>query len=225
MAWRSHGRTNAELVANLERNELFKSPRVREAMMATDRGHFVPRSGNPYADAPQLIGHGATISAPHMHAECLEILKDHLVPGTSALDIGSGSGYLCAAFAHMVGPTGKVVGVEHIEELVHDSIGNLNALDPSLIASGRVKLVAGDGRAGYPAGAPFNAIHVGAAAPETPQTLLDQLAPGGRMVVPVGPAHDVQYLEQFDKDADGVVHNTTLMGVRYVPLSDRSKYS
>ena len=107
---------------------------------------------------------------------------------------------------------------------VKDSINNVNALDPSLIKSGRVKLVAGDGRKGYPDGAPYMAIHVGAAAPDTPHVLLEQLAPGGRMVVPVGPEHGDQYLVQYDKEADGTVKRKALMGVRYVPLADRSKY-
>ncbi|NXS04552.1 PIMT methyltransferase, partial [Oxylabes madagascariensis] len=88
-----------------------------------------------------LLGYKATISAPHMHAHALELLKDQLVEGAKALDVGSGSGYLTACFARMIGPTGKAVGVEHIKELVHESIRNVQEDDPTLLSSGRVKLV------------------------------------------------------------------------------------
>lgn len=82
-------------------------------MLAVDRGDFC--SVAPYADTPQSIGHNATISAPHMHAHALELLRDQLHPGARVLDVGSGSGYLAACMALMVGPTGHVVGIEHIK--------------------------------------------------------------------------------------------------------------
>jgi protein-L-isoaspartate(D-aspartate) O-methyltransferase len=81
-----------------------------------DRAHYAPR--NPYDDRPQPIGHAATISAPHMHANACESLLDYLKPGAKVLDIGSGSGYLTAVLANLVGPSGKVVGIDHIQPLV-----------------------------------------------------------------------------------------------------------
>lgn len=109
-------------------------------MLKVDRAHYCP-SSSPYTDSPHSINYGATISAPHMHAFALEALIDKLVDGAKVLDVGSGTGYLTACMAHMVGPRGLVYGIDHIKELVDQSHANIIKDDKELLDSGRVKIL------------------------------------------------------------------------------------
>ncbi|KAI4374597.1 hypothetical protein MLD38_012576 [Melastoma candidum] len=211
---------NKSMVDQLQRYGIFSSKRVAEVMEKVDRGLFVPDDTPPYIDSPMTIGYNATISAPHMHAMCLHLLQDHLLPGMHALDVGSGTGYLTACFSLMVGPEGRAVGVEHIPELASFSISNIKKSEAaSYLEKGSLSIHVGDGRQGWPEFAPYDAIHVGAAAKEIPQQLIDQLKPGGRMVIPVGEIF--QDLKVIDKNLDGTISVRNETAVRYVPLTSR----
>ncbi|KAF2293248.1 hypothetical protein GH714_040610 [Hevea brasiliensis] len=211
---------NKAMVEHLQHYGVMSSKKVAEVMETIDRAFFVPDGTPAYVDSPMAIGYNATISAPHMHATCLQLLEEHLKPGMHALDVGSGTGYLTACFAVMVGPQGRAVGVEHIPELVTSSIKNIekSAAAP-LLREGSLSVHVGDGRQGWPEFAPYDAIHVGAAAPEIPHALVDQLKPGGRMVIPVG--NIFQDLKVIDKNQDGSISVRSETSVRYVPLTSR----
>ncbi|XP_010250973.1 PREDICTED: protein-L-isoaspartate O-methyltransferase-like isoform X2 [Nelumbo nucifera] len=219
--WTSGGtEQNKALVEQLQHYGVIRSTKVAEVMEKIDRGSFVPDGNPPYVDSPMQIGYNATISAPHMHATCLELLKENLQPGMHVLDVGSGTGYLTACFALMVGPQGRVVGIEHIPELGASSIENIQKTPAaSLLKEGSLSIHVGDGRLGWPESSPYDAIHVGAAATEIPQPLIDQLKPGGRMVIPVG--NIFQDLEVVDKNLDGSISIHSETSVRYVPLTSR----
>ncbi|KAI9315211.1 protein-L-isoaspartate O-methyltransferase [Dichotomocladium elegans] len=219
MAWTCSGDTNDELVERLKQAGIISNQRVIDAMRVIDRKDYCPRYA--YYDEPQSIGYGATISAPHMHGYALEKLQDYLQPGMRALDVGSGSGYLTACMAEMVGPEGKVVGIEHIEPLVELSEKNMAKRHADWLREGRVKFIAGDGRLGYPADSGYDCIHVGAASSKKPTALLDQLKAPGRCFVPVGMAS--QAIMMYDKDENGVIHEKEWLSVMYVPLTDKEK--
>lgn len=119
---------------------------------------------------------------------------------------------------------GLVIGIEHHPKLVDFSIENLNSDDAAMIKSGKLKIIQGDGRLGCPEYAPYDAIHVGAAAAEIPDKLLEQLKNGGRMICPVGPAGETQQLVQYDKNSNGEITKKTLMAVVYVPLTELDAY-
>lgn len=210
---------NKKMVESLQRHGIIKSNKVAEVMEMIDRGLFVKSNTPAYVDSPMQIGYNATISAPHMHAICLELLKQHLELGKRALDVGSGTGYLTACFGIMVGPQGRAVGVEHIPELASLSIENIKKSTASSLLEGPLSVHVSDGRLGWPELAPYDAIHVGAAAPEIPDALIEQLKPGGRMVIPVG--NTFQDLKVVDKRLDGSISIRTETSVRYVPLTSK----
>lgn len=167
--------TNDGLVASLEKAGVIRNEKTKAAMKLVDRGNFAPN--DPYTDAPQYLGYGVTISAPHMHASVLDLLAPSLEgDNVKVLDVGVGSGYLAAAFARF-NPKAQVVGIDIIPELIQMSRENIEKSDADILP--RVKLIVANGWEGCPSEAPFDAIHVGAAAATLPRVLLRQLKEGG----------------------------------------------
>jgi protein-L-isoaspartate(D-aspartate) O-methyltransferase len=208
--------TMKDLCAELVNKNWIQCQKVYDVMMSVDRADFAPT--NPYENNPQCIGYNVVISAPLLHSYCLEALKDYLIEGSTALDIGFGSGYLTVAMSKMMNDKGCVIGIEHIKDLYDWGINNISKHHKNLIDNKSIELIFGDGREGYKKKAPFKCIHVGAAAMEPPKEFIEQLDFGGRLVMPLGPPGD-QYIYFIDKDKDGKISFFKGLSVRYVPLT------
>ena len=166
-----------------------------------------------YYDQPVPIGFGQTISQPYIVAfmtELLRVGKDDVV-----LEVGAGSGYQAAILARLVK---QVYTMEILEELGKEAFMRLKAMGYD-----NVEVKIGDGYKGWPEHAPYDAIIVTAAAAQIPQPLIDQLKPGGRMVIPVGGVYEVQDLMLITKDASSKVIKKSIIPVRFVPLTRTKK--
>jgi len=183
--------------------------RLLAAMMKVPRHEFVSRQnwGDAYADHPLLIGEQQTTSQPYMIAAMVQAAQ--VKPENRALEIGAGSGYQTAVLAELAS---QVFAVERYPSLVESARQTLARLGYR-----NVKIVAGDGSLGLPESAPYDAIIVSAAAPQVPPALIEQLAPGGRLLIPIGDPHQ-QVLQLVRRDQQGNVSVQTLEGCRFVPL-------
>ena len=209
-----------EEIAALTRETRFETGRanlsegVMEAMAKVPRHEFVPARDrhNAYANRPLPIGMGQTISQPFIVALMTDLME--VKPGDRVLEIGTGSGYQAALLAELAG---TVYTIEIVEPLAREAAERLKRLGYRNVVT-----KTGDGYRGWPEHAPFDAIMVTAAPREVPQPLIDQLKPGGRLVVPVGGQVAGQSLLLMEKQADGRVTRRNILAVRFVPLTDKS---
>ncbi|HEY6307419.1 MAG TPA: protein-L-isoaspartate(D-aspartate) O-methyltransferase [Candidatus Angelobacter sp.] len=189
--------------------------RVLAAMSKVPRHEFVRPQSWPeaYADHPVAIGEQQTTSQPYIIAAMLQAAE--IAPQDRVLEIGAGSGYQTALLAELAG---KVFAVERFPTLAASAQNVLERLGYS-----NATVITGDGSLGLPEQSPFDVIVVAAAAPRVPPALLEQLAPGGRLVVPVGDSQQ-QVLQLARKAADGRVTVHSLEGCRFVPLIGRQGF-
>jgi protein-L-isoaspartate(D-aspartate) O-methyltransferase len=187
------------------------SPKVAAAIAKVRREAFVAPGSEraAYENRPLPIGQGQTISQPFVVALMTELLD--LQPDDIVLEVGTGSGYQAAVLAELAC---KVCSIEVIPELAASAAKVLAEQ-----GCGNVELRTGNGGLGWPERAPFDAIIVTAAAPSIPPALVEQLQPGGRMVIPVGPHHGDQELLLITKDAAGTVTRRAILPVAFVPLT------
>ncbi len=200
---------NMAETAGLESRRL--DPAVLRAMRDVPRHLFVPEEVRPFAyeSRPLPIGHDQTISQPYIVALMTHLLKPR--PEQTVLEVGTGSGYQAAILSRLVR---RVHSVEIIEPLAERSAARLRELGYA-----NVEIRHGDGYAGWPERAPFDRIIVTAGADHIPRPLLDQLRPGGRMVIPLGDKPDTLELTLVDKGRDGRMRKRALLPVRFVPLT------
>ncbi len=212
---RSNGSTNDRefLGARQRLVETLRSKGIRDlavlrAIEMTPRHAFVPTGlrHRAYEDAPLPIGNGQTISQPWVHARYLELLQ--LSGKERVLEIGTGSGYETVLLAHLVA---QVFSIERIPALLQQARENIQRTGVN-----NVSLLLGDGSIGWREYAPYNAILVGAGAPSIPQPLLDQLAEGGRLLIPVGDREEQRLV--FAERKGGRVEMREEAPVRFVPL-------
>ena len=198
------------MIKNQLQSRGIRDDAVLEVMRSVERHNFVPENyrDRAYSDGPLPIGHGQTISQPYIVAfmtEQLQVSSQHKI-----LEIGTGSGYQAAILGELAK---HVFTIEIIPELAEGAKNILNHLSYK-----NITVRAGDGYKGWPDKAPFERIMVTAAPTEVPQTLVDQLAPGGRMILPVGAQFLVQYLWVIEKDDQGTVTKEKILPVRFVPM-------
>jgi protein-L-isoaspartate(D-aspartate) O-methyltransferase len=202
----------ARMVATQLETRDISNPRVLDAMRTVQRHLFVPESerARAYENRPLPIGLGQTISQPYVVAAMTQALDPQ--PGDRVLEIGTGSGYQAAVLSRLVV---RVWSIEIVPELAERSRALLAARGYD-----NVTVIAGDGYRGLPDQAPFDGIIVTAAPEKVPQPLIDQLAVGGRLVIPVGGAR--QHLEVLIRTESGI-ERKRLFGVRFVPMTGESQ--
>jgi protein-L-isoaspartate(D-aspartate) O-methyltransferase len=203
----SYAGYRAQLVETL-RDKGIRDLGVLHAIATVPRHRFVPESlrHRAYEDCPLPIGAGQTISQPYVHARSLELLR--LRGSDRVLEVGAGSGYQTALLAALAS---TVLAVERVPALAKAARGVLENL-----GVGNASVVIGDGTLGWRSYAPYDAIVVAAGSPAVPKPLIEQLAPGGRMVIPLGD-REGQVLTLVERDGDAL-RTTTATDVRFVPL-------
>jgi protein-L-isoaspartate(D-aspartate) O-methyltransferase len=187
----------------------IRDERLLAAMQRVPRHEFVSEEQwqQAYADHPIVIPEQQTTSQPYIIAAMIQAAE--VQPRDRVLEVGAGSGYQTALLAELAA---QVVAVERYPSLAESAQARLQRLGYR-----NVVVVAGDGTLGWAPASPYDAIIVSAAAPRVPPALLEQLARGGRLVIPIGDAHE-QVLQLFRKHPDGAISRTLLEGCRFVPL-------
>jgi len=206
-----------ELIEHLKSLGFIKSKKVEEAFRKVDRKLFVPKEleNEAYIDSPLPIPGNNTISAPHMHAICLEELE--LKRGEKFLEVGAGSGIFLAYAYEIIKQKNKVFGIEINKETYNFALENLKK--SSYIE--KVKIFLGDGSLGLPSEQPFDKILVSAAAPDIPKPLIEQLKPKGIILCIVGTPYGEQYLVKARKIDKENIEKKFLMSVIFLPLKGK----
>lgn len=205
-----------QLVQSLIKQNILKTPHIIEAFKAIDRKDFVPEEykNEAYIDTALPTGEGQTISQPYTVAFMLELLQPE--KGNKIMDVGSGSGWQSALLAHIVGPKGKVFGIERISEV--KKMGDENIGKYNFIKKGIVVNLEMNAENGIPQEAPFDRIIAGASGEEVPKAWKKQLKIGGRIVMPIGGS-----IHLFIKKKGGSFDEQAFLGFAFVPFVTKNR--
>jgi len=208
-------------VAMLQSEGILKTKEVLRALLTVPREEFLPPEvkKHAYVDTPLPIGHGQTTSAIHMTAMFCEY--SGMNAGQKILEVGGGCGYMSCVYAEIVAPSdmprdlwGHVWSVEIVEELAEFAKRNIERTG----YGDRVTMIHGDASEGLPDHAPYDVIIVTSAAPDVPKPMVDQLAPEGALLIPVGGPHLYQELIRVRRSKNGRMEEEYLGGVAFVPM-------
>lgn len=213
-----------KLIDKLIKEGILHTPKVIKALRSVPRTKFLPENMQQYStvDTPLPIGFGQTVSAPHMVSIMNEALQ--LETGHKVLEVGAGCGWHAATIAEIVAPTGASRSEWGHVYTVEIILGLAELARKNIMKAGyadRVTIICADGSMGYPEKAPYDRILVTAAAPNVPQPLIDQLKPGGIMLIPIGSVSLFQNLMKITKRTDGRIIEENLGGVAFVPLTGK----
>lgn len=210
--------TNVDLITALVSRGALRSPRCTAAFHVADRSMFVPTSEREraYDDVPLTLGYGSTISQPTTVAIMLELLQPQT--GEQCLDVGAGSGWTAALLSTLVGPDGHVIAVERVPQVAAPAATRLRQAGYA-----NVTYHVGDAGRGWASRGSYDVIHIAAAADHVPPLLVDQLAVGGRLVMPVG--RFVQDLVLLTKIGENRTTERRIPGFQFVPLITHEHHS
>jgi len=212
-------------VAMLQSEGILKTKEIIRALLTVPREEFLPFEVKKYAyvDTPLPIGHGQTTSAIHMTAMFCEY--SGMKAGQKILEVGGGCGYMSCVYAEIVAPSdmprdlwGHVWSVEIVKELAEFAERNVERTG----YGDRVTMLHGDASEGLPEHAPYDVVIVTSAAPDVPKPMVDQLAPEGVLLIPVGGPHLYQELIRVRRLKDGTMKEEALSGVAFVPMRGKS---
>jgi len=210
-----------ELILSLKESGTLRTGLIEEAFRKVRRAWFCNET--PYFDAAIDIGCGMCISSPHMHIWALELLRDHFSGARNILDVGTGTGYIAAILSYLC-PQSKVIGIDCFDLLTHKA-EEICSLSLPKELNERIRFVTGNGEKGFWEAAPYDIIHVGFMCEKIPQVLIDQLRPGGRLIIPVS-RNRVSYYDPrlssgklcvVDKNKDGSIQSYEVLGCSFVP--------
>lgn len=222
--WTGIHKSHGDVIDSIFALGMIKREGTVDLMKKFDRYDFLPHApAESWMNIPVCINYSATMPEGSYHGTSLDAIYKWLKPGARCLDIGSGTGYIAACMAEMVGPTGKVYGIEHIPYIMEMSMEAVRINHADLLDDGILEFICRDGRAGLHEKGPFDVIHLGGSVVNNPYHLMSQLKPNGCLLAPVGLNYHDQTLRRYIKYNETSFKVDDIAGTIQEPLIPRSE--